>query len=160
MSVLTRYKWFLWIFSHFKVPMIGYLAPKLCSIDDNEVVIKIPLKRRSKNHLHSMYFGALGVGADLAGGLHAFYHAHKQNVQVSLAFKSFEAQFLKRPEADVYFICSMGNIVKDMISSSLQRNERVNQVLDISACVHYPQQSEEVAKFKLELSLRVTSPKS
>jgi hypothetical protein len=159
-NVLTRYKLFLWIFSRFKVPMIGYLAPKLVVINDHEVIIKILLKRRSKNHLHSMYFGALAVGADVAGGLHGFYHANKANVKVSLAFKSLEAQFLKRPESDVFFICTMGQKVKEMITTAIHNNERVNQVLNISAFTNYPHNPEEVAKFKIELSLRVVSKKS
>ncbi len=33
-----------------------------------------------------MYFGALAVGADLAGGMHGFYHAKHAQVKISLAF--------------------------------------------------------------------------
>lgn len=155
MSPLTRFKFFLWYFSHFQVPLIGHLKPKIISLDDKKIVVKLPLTRRSKNHLHSMYFGALAVGADVAGGLHGFYHAQQEKVNVSLVFKSFEAQFLKRPESDVYFICNMGDTVKAMIVESRQTGERINKMLDIQAFINYLDEPEAVAHFKLELSLKV-----
>lgn len=110
--------------------MIGYLKPKLIQLTDNEIVVRLPLTRRSRNHLHSMYFGALAVGADIAGGLHGFYHAKQAKCKVSLAFKSFQAQFLRRPESDVYFICTEGDVVKKMIEESKNPvNELINQFI-------------------------------
>lgn len=130
MSPLTQFKFFLWFFSHFKVALIGYLKPKLIQLTDNEIVVRLPLTRRSRNHLHSMYFGALAVGADIAGGLHGFYHAKQAKCKVSLAFKSFQAQFLRRPESDVYFICTEGEVVKKMIEESKNPvNELINQFI-------------------------------
>jgi hypothetical protein len=155
MKELTRFKFFLWYFSHFKVPMIGYLKPSLISLTEQKIVIKLRLNRRSKNHLQSMYFGALAVGADLAGGLHGFYHAKFAKANVSLAFKSFQAQFLKRPESDVYFVCNDGNIVKDMIQESQRKGQRINQIIQVKAYTHETSQPEEVALFSLELSLKV-----
>lgn len=155
MKLLTRFKFFMWRFGRFKVPMIGYLKPHLIALTDDEIVIKIKLNRRSKNHLQSMYFGALAVGADLAGGLHGFYHAERAKVNVSLVFKSFQAQFLRRPESDVYFVCSMGAMVQEMLMTSQTTGQRVNNPLEVKAYTNYLQQPEEVAYFTLELSLKV-----
>lgn len=155
MKTLTRFKLFLWSFSHFKIPLIGYLRPKLISLDDKHIIVKLPLTRRSKNHLHSMYFGALAVGADLAGGLHGFYHAKKAKVDASMVFKSFQAQFLRRPESDVYFVCDMGEEVKAMIEESQKTGERINKPIKIKAFINYPENSEEVADFILEISIKV-----
>ena len=154
-SLLTRFKFFIWCFGRFKVPLIGHLKPRLIKLTDQEIVIKLKLNRRSKNHLNSMYFGALAIGADLAGGLHGFYHAEQANVKLSLAFKSFQAQFLRRPESDVFFICTMGDTVREMIIESQKTGERINKPLNVSAYIQYPQQPEEVARFILELSLKV-----
>lgn len=155
MKTLTRYKLFLWYFSHFKVALIGYLKPRLIKLTDSDIVICLPLKRRSRNHLNSMYFGALSVGADLAGGLHGFYHADLAQCKVSLAFKSFQAQFLRRPESDVYFVCTEGDTVKKMIEESQSSGERINKPISIKAYTEYLTQPEEVADFILELSLKV-----
>lgn len=155
MKNLSRFQFFLWCFGKLNVPMIGYLRPRLIKLTDQEIVIKLRLTRRSKNHLHSMYFGALAVGADLAGGLHGYYLAKRAGVKISLAFKSFQAQFLKRPESDVYFVCTMGDVVKDMLAESQTTKQRINKPLVVTAYTHYPHQSEEVASFVLELSLKV-----
>ena len=155
MKALTRFKFFMWSFGRFKVPLIGYLKPHLISLTDKEIVIKLKLNRRSKNHLKSMYFGALAVGADLAGGLHGFYHAERAKVNVSLAFKSFQAEFIRRPESDVFFVSKMGDAVKEMISDSQKTGQRINKPLLVAAYTNYPTQPEEVARFTLELSLKV-----
>lgn len=155
MTLLTRFKFFLWYFSHFKVAMIGYLKPRLLTLTDEQIVICLPLRRRSRNHLNSMYFGALAVGADLAGGLHGFYHADLAQCKVSLAFKSFQAQFLSRPESDVYFVCNEGLLVKNMIAQSKASGERINQPVRINAYTNYLNEPTEVAHFILELSVKV-----
>jgi acyl-coenzyme A thioesterase PaaI-like protein len=161
MTPFTRFKFFLWYFGHFKVALIGHLKPKMIVLTDKEIVIKLPLRRRSRNHLNSMYFGALAVGADLAGGLHGFYHAKQAGIKVSLVFKSFQAQFIKRPESDVYFVCQQGDVVKAMIEESKNTGKRINKVLSIQAFTHYPNDLEKttgtqelVAEFQLELSVK------
>lgn len=157
MSPISRFKFFLWYFSHFKVPLIGHLHPKIVVLTDQKLVIKLPLTRRSKNHLQSMYFGALAVGSDVAGGLLGFYHAKKQNVKVSLAFKSFQADFIKRPESDVYFVCEEGELIQEMISKAKQSGERINQRISIGGFTHYLENPTQVALFSLELSLKIPS---
>ncbi|CAM2823178.1 PaaI family thioesterase [Legionella worsleiensis] len=156
MKTLTRFKFFLWYFGCFKVAMIGYLKPRLITLTDQDIVICLPLRRRSRNHLKSMYFGALAVGADLASGLHGFYHAEQAQCKPSLVFKSFKAQFLKRPESDVYFVCTEGDVVKKMIADSQASGERINKPISVKAYTHYLTQPEEVADFILELSIKVT----
>jgi hypothetical protein len=102
-----------------------------------------------------MYFGALAVGADLAGGFHGFYHADLAGCKVSLAFKSFQAQFLRRPESDVYFVSEEGELIKSMIAESRTSGKRINKPIPIKAYINYPEHPEEVAHFVLELSLKV-----
>ena len=155
MSRLFRFKLFFWYFCHFKVAMIGYLKPRLIKVDEKEIVICLPLKRRSRNHLNSMYFGALSVGADLAGGLHGFYHADLAQAKVALVFKSFQAQFLRRPESDVYFVCTEGDIVKSMIEETKMTKERVSKPIHIHAYTDYPGLTNKVCEFILELSVKI-----
>lgn len=157
MNLFTRFKFFLWYFGKRYVPLIGYLKPKLILLTENEIVVKIKLNRRSKNHLNSMYFGALSVGADLASGFHGLYHAKLTQTKVSLAFKSFQAEFIKRPETDVYFVCNSGHLIKDMLQTSKQTGQRINKLIEIIAYINYPQKPEKVANFILELSLKALS---
>ena len=42
MKTLTRFRTFLWYFSRFKVPLMGYLKPRLESLTDEEIIVKLP----------------------------------------------------------------------------------------------------------------------
>jgi hypothetical protein len=155
MSLFKQFRFFLWYFGFFNVPLIGYVRPKLLLLNDKSIVVRIPLKRRTKNHLGSMYFGTLAVGADIAGGLHGFYHAKKRNLKPVLAFKSFDAKFLKRPESDVCFVCHEGDVIQEMVVNASKTKERINKPIHIDAYTNYSTNPEKVATFILELSIKV-----
>ena len=143
----------LWLFSFFRIPMIFWLRPRVLALSATSAEIKIPLTRRSKNHLHSMYFGALCVGADLAGGIQLMRILGKDIAKVSFAFKDVKGEFLKRPEADVHFVCKEGENVTQLIEKARISKERESTQVQITARV--PKLNNEVvAEFTLTLSLK------
>ena len=150
---LGRMKWLLFLLSHFKIPMIGFVRPKLLFIDDDQVKVRIKLRRRTKNHLNSMYFGSLAVGADIAGGIHTFYHAGTiPNKRMSFAFKSMNTEFLKRAETDIIFECKEGNKIRQAIIDSSESSERKNlQVLVTATNLN----GEIVATFDMGVSVKM-----
>ena len=89
MNDITKAKRMLWLFGIFKIPLIGYVSPKIIEFTPERMVIRIKLRRRTRNHLGSMYFGALGIGADLAGAFQAFSIADQKKRKISLAAISF-----------------------------------------------------------------------
>ena len=109
---------FLKFFGFLKVPMIFYCNPKVVRISEGSVEIKISLKRKTKNHVGSMYFGALSVGADITGGAIALDLIKKSKCKINLLFKNFKADFLKRAEGDVHFICNDGKLISDMVKKT------------------------------------------
>jgi|694.fasta_scaffold48628_4 hypothetical protein len=152
LPTLKKMQWNLWLFGWVKIPMIAFCRPKIVTWNEDTVVIRIRKSRRTKNHLKSIYFGALMVGADLAAGLHAFAFTVSEKKKISLAFKSCNAQFIKRPDTDVFFEAKAGAIVRNMIAESESKKERINAVIPVSIKdVH----GEEVARVDMELSLRV-----
>lgn len=154
---LTKYKYYLWYFGRFKISLIGYLRPKLIHFSKEKAVFKIPLNRRSRNHLHSMYFGSLAVGADLAGGFQCFSYVKEKKLKASLVFKSFQAQFIQRPESDVYFVCEQGEEIRAMVDEASQTGLRLNKPVRINAYIDYLTEPQLVADFTLELSVKVVA---
>lgn len=143
----------MWAYAFTKIPLIAFVRPTVVRVDEQECEIKIPLNFWTRNHLKSMYFGTLAVGADVAGGLIALEMIKRSKKKVQFVFKNFEADFLKRPEADVHFICREGPQIKRQLQETLKTKKRVTRALDIIAVC--PSLSEEpVAKFKLGLSLK------
>lgn len=146
----------LWLFAFWRIPMIFWLRPRVLDLSKKRAEIKIPLSRRSKNHLQSMYFGALCVGADLAGGIQLMRLLGKDIKQVSFAFKDFKADFLKRPHADVHFICEEGEKVAQIIEKARISKER--EATDMIVTALTPKLNNEVVgQFTLTLSLKFKS---
>ena len=98
---IRKMRWLMFLLGRVKIPLIGYTNPKLIAIDSQTVRVKIKLRRRTKNHLNSMYFGALAVGADIAGGIQVFYFSKLIGRDISFAFKGMNAEFIKRAESDI-----------------------------------------------------------
>ncbi len=148
---------YLWTLGLLKIPMIFFLKPTVIKLDDEEAVVKIKLSRRSKNHLGSMYFGALCVGADIAGGIIAWNLIQKAPKKIALVFKSFKAEFLKRPDSDVYFISRDGGKIKKLVDDTVQSGERCTMPVQIEGYTGYPNNMVKVVDFTLELSLKAKS---
>jgi len=136
-----------------KIPVLFYFGVSVTEISKERMVVRIPLRRRTKNHLGSMYFGALCAGADCAAGAFAMHLIKQQPKHVSLVFKDFSAEFLKRAEGDVDFCCNQGKEIAELVAQAVASDERVERQLDVIATV--PSLGDEaVARFKLTLSLK------
>lgn len=141
------------LFGLMKIPMIWWLRPRVIKLDSEQTQIVLPLSRRAKNHLNSMYFGALSAGADLAGGLSAMREIEKSGKKIALSFKTFHAEFKKRAEGDVLFECNQGAEIREFVQKVAESHERHEMMVHIKATC--PRLSDEVvAEFRLELSLK------
>jgi len=151
-SNLKKYGMMLRLMGIFRITMIGYVKPRLLQIDDENVLVRIKLRRRTKNHLKSMYFGALAVGADVTAGLHAFYFCDELNVRPSFAFTGMKAEFVKRAETDVEFSCAEGTAIREQVLKAIQTNERQNHWVKVTA---KDLKGEVVALFEMEISVKI-----
>ena len=149
--------WFLRSFGFWKVPLIFYCRPSVIKFSTETIVIKVPYRRRNQNHLKSMYFGVLSVGADIAGGILAMDLIRRSGEKVSLIFKDFKADFLKRAEGDTLFTCNDGKAIQSLINKTITSGERVYMPVKITATVPSKFGDEPVAEFVLTLSLKLKS---
>ena len=153
-SELSKANLRLRLFALLKIPLLFFCRPRIVAIDEERCVVRIPLKRRTRNHLNSMYFGALAVGADLCCGLLALEQARRQGFKVSLIFKSLQCDFLKRAEGHVHFTCVEGRAVREMLDETMRTGERVTREIPIQATVPSISETEPVAQFVLALCLK------
>lgn len=149
---LRKWRRKLWLLSLTKIPLIRFVRPRIKELSSERCEISVPLRRRNKNHLNSMYFGALAVGADVAPGLLCFYLAEKQGVQILFAFKSMKAEFLQRAESSVRFVCVDASKIDSAIQEAREQDKRMNVPVDIQA---FNNSDELVAEFVMELSFRI-----
>ena len=143
----------IWLFGFTRIPLIFFCRPKVVHISEHTLEVKIKLNRKTRNHLNSMYFGVLSVGADITGGFFAMKKIQAKKSNISLIFKDFHADFLKRAEGDVHFKCNEGTLIKELVKEAQETGKRVSMPIHIIATV--PTLSlDPVAKFILTLSLK------
>jgi hypothetical protein len=153
LSPETIITWKLWQFGFRRIPLIFFCRPRVIKITATSLEVKIKLNRRTRNHLHTMYFGVLSVGADITGGFLAMGYCRASRSKISLIFKDFHADFLKRAEGDVHFFCNEGLKIQELVQKAEETGERQNMPVHITARV--PSISpDSVAKFILTLSIK------
>lgn len=136
-----------------RIPLLFYVRPSVVEKSARRVVIRIPLKRRTKNHHGSMYFAALAMGADVAVGLLAVELIGRQDKKISFIFKDFNAEFYRRATADVHFSCDQGEAIAELVENAISSTQRVE--LPLIAIATVPAENDEpVARFRLTLSLK------
>ena len=136
------------------VPLIFWCRPRIKELSARSTKIVIPLNRRTKNHLNSMYFGVLAVGADCAGGLMAMKIIKESGKNVSFAFKDFQANFIKRADSDTVFECLDGEGVMNFMDKVLESGERMEYPVKVIATCPATQGDQHVAEFTLTISCR------
>ncbi|HYM59840.1 MAG TPA: DUF4442 domain-containing protein [Thermoanaerobaculia bacterium] len=141
-----------WAFRN--VFLIFFTGPSILELTSERCEIRIPLNWKTRNHLRSMYFGALCIGADIAGGLIAFELMRSQRVRVSFVFKDLHAEFLKRAEDDVHFSCEDGKAIQELMQRTVSTGERQETIVRVVATVPKKLGEEPVARFALTLSLK------
>ena len=101
-----------------------------------------------------MYFGALAVGSELCIAMLAVKQIQASGERIDFLFKDYKANFLKRAEGDVHFICDEAQVVVDQINEAKTSEERINRTMKAYAIVPSVSQTERVAEFELTLSVK------
>jgi acyl-coenzyme A thioesterase PaaI-like protein len=140
-------------FGLWKIPLLFACQPRVLLLNDEQIEVEIPLNRFTRNHLRSMYFGALAIGADSVVGLLAVHHIRQQKGKVNLVFKDFRADFLKRAEGSVVFRCTEGKRIQDFVREVIESGERKNLSVPAVAVLK-KDPTIEIAQFTLTLSLK------
>lgn len=151
---LRKANWQLKLFAWRYIPLIGFCSPKIIKMDQQTLEVTMPHSWRTKNHLGSIYFGALAIGADLAGAFLVFSKAHQRGVNANFAFKDVQGQFLKRPEGPVHFTSHDGAVIDQMIDESLTTGERINKAVSVTVTCPTLHGDEAMATFSLTLSIK------
>lgn len=153
-SVEQRETLWLRAFGLGKVPLIAFAGPKIDKIDNDKCQLRIPLNWRTKNHVGSLYLGALAIGGELAPGVLAMRLIRDGNYNATLVFKDFKAEFLRRADGDTVFTCEDGAKIKEQLDEMVRTQQRVDFPVQVLAHVPASGSQMPVAKFELTLSIK------
>ena len=149
-----KYNFYLWYFGLTQVRLIHYCRPKIVDVNKDGVTLFMPLDRRTRNHVRSMYIGAMVVGVDMVTGFTALLKIRESKRNIILIFKDLKANFLKRAEGDIHYICSEGKAITAAVEEAIRTGERVNLPVPVIATVPDKFGGEPVAEFIITLSMK------
>lgn len=147
---------FIRTLSLFKVPLLGICRPQVLEMSDKRAVVQLPLEFLTKNHLGSMYFGALAMGAELSIALRLLARMKDEKIPVSFIFKDFRCEFHKRAEENAMFITEQIADIDKMIDEALQSGERHNGTFEGYA-VAESNEKERIMSYALTISVKKLS---
>ncbi|MBX3022957.1 MAG: DUF4442 domain-containing protein [Bdellovibrionales bacterium] len=140
-------------YSALQIPLLAFVTPKVVELTDERSEVRVRLDRRSRNHLKVMYFGALAMGAELSIALKAIQAISHSGKRIDFIFKDFKAEFLKRADGHVHFVCLEAAEVQNLIENVAQSDERMEATFNGFAYVP-GKSTEPVMKYTLTLSVR------
>lgn len=115
--------------SLFKIPLLAFCTPQVVEISEKRTVAKVRLDWRTGNHLGVMYFGALAMGAELSIALKAIQKIEESRQKIDFIFKDFTAEFLKRADGHVLFICEEADLVNQLIQEATKSPDRCEKTM-------------------------------
>ena len=147
--------WTLWLrlFAWFKLPLLGFVNPRIIENSESRVVVLVKKGYRTRNHLNVMYFGALAIGAELSVAFKAVDSIQKSKKKIDFLFKDFSCEFSKRADADVHFICEEAHLVDELIQTSISNPERLEKKFSGYA-VTVNNSAQPVMRYSLTLSVK------
>lgn len=142
------------------VPMINYSQLSITQLDDKCCIIKMPFIPQNKNHVNSMYFGAITIGTEVAAGILAYHYLDMNNLAPLLVFKDIAGSFLRRAESDTYFICNDFQAISSGIKDLISTQSRVNVTVGVIGVSDLSKPDEKVSDFKITISIKYQTQNS
>lgn len=151
--VKTQLNWGIRGGALFKIPLLAFVWPEVIEISHDRSQLIIPSNYRTKNHLNCVYFGALCMGAEAVIALHVLDEIRKEG-RIDFLFKDFKANFLKRAESDVTFVCEEGSQIREMVKKARLTKERQTMTFNSFALTPEKTGNEKIAEFSITLSVK------
>lgn len=115
------------VLSLLRIPLLGLLFPSAKLIKGERAEVIVPFNFLTKNHLRSMYFGALAMGAELSIALAAIEEIRQHDTVVDFIFKDFAIEFIKRADGPVLMVCEEVPKVIELIQKARIETSRQEQ---------------------------------
>lgn len=114
----------LQIASLLRIPLLGFMKPRVVELTPERSIVRVKLNYITRNHVGSMYFGALAMGAELSIGVKVFEKIQMQKAPVNFLFKDFDCQFHRKAQTDVDFCFLNIKAVEELIERVITTGEK------------------------------------
>ena len=122
----------VWCFINIK--LISFVGVRILNADENSVVVRLKLNRRTKNHLNSMYMGAQVIGAEIGPVFYAIKYCELNSLPVNSEYKDVSADFKRKTKGKyVYFKCEDTRKIKETLDVCASSTERAYEKIKVGA---------------------------
>jgi hypothetical protein len=150
---LSTISWAIRLFSLFRIPLLAVCWPRIVKIDAEVAEVSLPNNFLTRNHVRSMYFGALAMGAELSIAVRLLQRMKNEKLPFGFIFKDARFEFLKRAESDVIFHIEQVRDVDELIKQGLTTEDRVDKT--ISGWAYTKSNPNEILmKYSITLSIK------
>ncbi len=144
--------------SSLKVPLLFTCSPRIEKLDELSSVAVIPLRFMTKNHVGSMYFGALAMGAELSVAMPIVFDIFQDKKPLTFLFTEFHCEFLKKAKEDIYFVFDEMPAMNKLKAEVLEKGGAQSGYFSGAAYLksNYATKKDPVIKFRIGVNLKNT----
>lgn len=145
-----------------KIPLLAMVRPKIFRLDEKYCVVKAPLNFVTKNHVGSMYFGAMSMAAELSTAAYIVDQIQNHGLKSQFIFKDFSCEFLKRAEKDIYFVCPAIPAIQELVQKIQMSEERFEGSFEgyaVDDKNHIEDPSQKIMTYRLTISMKALRKK-
>lgn len=139
-----------------QLPMAFMARCKVKHVDLEKCEITVPYRWMNQNPFSSTYFAVLAMAAEMSTGMLALIMTRNSNPSVSMLVTHLEADFVKKATGITTFVCTEGKEMNEVIERAILTGE--GQTFSATS-VGYSASGEVEARFKVEWSFRMRTPK-
>jgi len=150
---IMNHRLLFWWAMLFKLPTLIFWGIKIKSLTLDSCSTTIPYHWRTQNPFKSIYFAALAGAAELSTGALCMLAIHG-NHSVSMLVIDLKAEYYKKANQKITFICDQGEFIQQMITSLNDVNPSKIVTLVSKG---YNEQQEFVAQFNITWSFKLKS---
>ena len=140
------------MFMLYNLPLAFIGGVRVCSLTNEEAVVRIKHKWINQNPFKSMFWAAQGMAAEMSTGVLIMNAIACSNEKISMLVTQQEANFFKKATGKILFTCAGGNEISEAIRVSKETKE--GQVIVLTS-EGKNENGVLVSSFSFEWSLKV-----
>ena len=110
-------------FLSFKLPSAFLCGVRALSIDEKRCKVTVRHRWINQNPFNSIFWAVQGMAAELSTGALVMLHIRNSSQPISMLVTSNKASFSKKAKGRVYFVCSEGDKVKQIVKRAIETGE-------------------------------------
>lgn len=140
-------------------PMIRYVSPRLVEITSDRATVRIDVSRRTKNHVNSLFLGALTAGGDCVAALFPMKFMFETGHPAAPIVKSVSSEYYKKIMKYAHFTCTQGRELYEVCHAAVVSGERREITVHVMVTAPAEFGDEVVARISQVMSIKELSRK-